>query len=83
MSTVGPTPTIATCIAMNLDGTTTKPLSSKTSALGQLRLDSVALRQGEYSTRLAMTNLLAYNMTHDEQSMTVVLNGRPDTDGWV
>ena len=44
------------------------------SALGQLRLDSVALRQGEYSTRLAMTNLLAYNMTHDEQSMTVVLN---------
>ena len=44
------------------------------SALGQLRLESVALRQGEYSTRLAMPNLLAYNMTHNEQTMTVVLN---------
>ena len=54
------------------------------SALGQLRLDSVALRQGEYSTRLAMTNLLAYNMTHDEQSMTVVLNrgGPTQMDGF-
>ena len=54
------------------------------SALGQLRLDSVALRQGEYSTRLAMTNLLAYNMTHDEQSMTVVLNrgGPTHMDGF-
>ena len=54
------------------------------SALGQLRLESVALRQGEYSTRLAMTNLLAYNMTHDEQSMTVVLNrgGPTQMDGF-
>ena len=54
------------------------------SALGQLRLDSVALRQGEYSTRLAMPNLLAYNMTHDEQSMTVVLNrgGPTQMDGF-
>ena len=54
------------------------------SSLGQLRLDSVALRQGEYSTRLAMPNLLAYNMTHDEQSMTVVLNrgGPTQMDGF-
>ncbi|MEC8632954.1 MAG: alpha-amylase family glycosyl hydrolase [Candidatus Thermoplasmatota archaeon] len=44
------------------------------SQLGQLRLESIALRQGVYSTRLAMANLLAYNMTHDEQAMTVVLN---------
>ena len=44
------------------------------SQLGQLRLESVALRQGAYSTRLAMTNLLSYNMTHDNQTMTVVLN---------
>lgn len=44
------------------------------SQLGQLRLESIALRQGAYSTRLAMANLLAYNMTHDEQAMTVVLN---------
>ena len=44
------------------------------SQLGQLRLESIALRQGAYSTRLAMANLLAYNMTHDEQTMTVVLN---------
>ena len=44
------------------------------SELGQLRLSSLALRQGTYSTRVAMANLLAYNMTHDEQTMTVVLN---------
>jgi len=44
------------------------------SQLGQLRLESIALRQGTYSTRLAMPHLLAYNMTHDEQTMTVVLN---------
>lgn len=44
------------------------------SQLGRLRLESIALRQGAYSTRLAMANLLAYNMIHDEQTMTVVLN---------
>ncbi len=49
-------------------------LFANISQLGQLRLESIALRQGAYSTRLAMTNLLAYNMTHDEQTMTVVLN---------
>ena len=44
------------------------------SELGQLRLSSVALRQGTYSTHLAMPNLLAYTMAHAEQTMTVVLN---------
>ena len=44
------------------------------SELGKLRSDSIALQRGEYSTRLAMSNLLAYNMTHQEQSMTVILN---------
>jgi len=55
------------------------------SALGQLRLESIALRQGAYSTRLAMPNLLAYNMTHDEQTMTVVLNrgGPTQMDGFI
>ena len=52
------------------------------SALGQLRLESIALRQGEYSTRLAMANLLVYNMTHDDQVMSVVLNrGAPTQVG--
>ena len=50
------------------------------SQLGQLRAESIALRQGEYSTRLAMANLLAYDMTHHDQAMTVVLNrGGPTT----
>ena len=49
-------------------------LHENISQLGQLRLESVALRQGAYSTRLAMPNMLAYTMTHDEQTMTVVLN---------
>ncbi len=44
------------------------------SELGQLRLSSVALRQGEYSTRLAQANLLVYDMTHDDEVMTVALN---------
>ena len=44
------------------------------SQLGQLRSESIALRQGMYSTRLAMTNLLVYNMTHGDQTMSVVLN---------
>ncbi len=44
------------------------------SALGKLRLESIALRQGHYATRLAMPNLLVYNMTHDDHVMSVVLN---------
>jgi hypothetical protein len=50
------------------------------SELGQLRSESIALKRGGYSTRLAMSNLLVYNMTHDDQSMSVVLNrGAPTT----
>ena len=44
------------------------------SELGNLRSESIALQRGEYSTRLAMSNLLVYNMTHDDQIMSVVLN---------
>ncbi len=50
------------------------------SELGKLRSESIALQRGEYSTRLAMANLLVYNMTHDNQIMSVVLNrGAPTT----
>ena len=50
------------------------------SELGKLRSESIALQRGEYSTRLAMTNLLVYNMTHDDQVMSIVLNrGAPTT----
>ncbi|MGB1488440.1 MAG: hypothetical protein ACPG83_07580, partial [Candidatus Poseidoniaceae archaeon] len=42
--------------------------------------ESIALQRGEYSTRLAMSNLLVYNMTHEDQVMSVVLNrGAPTT----
>ena len=52
------------------------------SELGKLRSESIALQRGEYSTRLAMSNLLVYNMTHDSQIMSVVLNrGAPTTVG--
>ena len=44
------------------------------SELGKLRSTSLALQRGEYSTRLAMANLLVYNMTHDDQVMSIVLN---------
>ena len=44
------------------------------SELGKLRSTSLALQRGEYSTRLAMANLLVYNMTHDDHVMTIVLN---------
>ena len=54
------------------------------SQLGQLRSESIALRQGSYSTRLAMPNLLVYNMTHENQTMSVVLNrgGPTQVDGF-
>ena len=50
------------------------------SELGKLRSESIALQRGEYSTRLAMANLLVYNMTHEDQVMSIVLNrGAPTT----
>lgn len=52
------------------------------SELGKLRSESIALQRGGYSTRLAMPNLLVYNMTHDDQVMSIVLNrGAPTTVG--
>ena len=52
------------------------------SELGKLRSESIALQRGEYSTRLAMSNLLVYNMTHGDQVMSVVLNrGAPTSVG--
>lgn len=44
------------------------------SALGQLRYDSIALKQGEYSTRYASPDLLIYDMTHEQQTMSIILN---------
>ena len=44
------------------------------SALGQLRYDSVALKQGEYSTRYASPDLLIYDMSHEQQTMSIILN---------
>ena len=50
------------------------------SELGKVRSESIALQRGEYSARLAMANLLVYNMTHEDQVMSVVLNrGAPTT----
>ena len=50
------------------------------SELGKLRSESMALQRGEYTTRMAMANLLVYNMTFDDEAMTIVLNrGAPTT----
>ena len=59
-----------------------KQLFENISELGKLRSESIALQRGEYSTRLAMSNLLVYNMTHGDQVMSVVLNrGAPTSVG--
>ena len=44
------------------------------SQLGQLRLESMALKQGTYSTRYASPDLLIYDMSHSSQNMSVILN---------
>ena len=44
------------------------------SALGQLRYDSIALKQGEYSTRYVSPDLLIYDMSHEQQTMSIILN---------
>ena len=44
------------------------------SSLGQLRYDSIALKQGVYSTRYASPDLLIYDMTHEQQTMSIILN---------
>ena len=44
------------------------------SALGQLRYDSIALKQGTYSTRYASPDVLIYDMSHEQQTMSIILN---------
>ena len=44
------------------------------SQIGQLRAESIALKQGSYSTRYASPDLLIYDMSHAEQNMSVILN---------
>jgi hypothetical protein len=49
--------------------------------IGQLRSESVALRRGVYSTVHAEADRLVYAMTHDDQTMNVILN-RGDEWDW-
>ena len=50
-------------------------LFEKISALGRLRIDSIALKQGVYSTRYSSPDLLIlYDMSHEEQTMSIILN---------
>ena len=49
------------------------------SALGQLRANSIALKQGTYSTRYVSPDLLIYDMSHSEQNMSIILNRGPAT----
>jgi glycosidase len=44
------------------------------SQLGQLRADSIALKQGVYSTRYASPDLLIYDMSHTLENMSIILN---------
>ena len=44
------------------------------SQIGQLRAESIALKQGIYSTRYASPDLLIYDMSHAEQNMSIILN---------
>ena len=49
-------------------------LKNFTSEIANVRLENEALRRGVYSTFHAESDLLAYEMTSDEQSLLVVLN---------
>ena len=49
-------------------------LKNFTSEIANVRLENEALRRGVYSTFHAEADLLAYEMTSDEQSILVVLN---------
>ena len=44
------------------------------SQIGQLRAESIAIKQGSYSTRYASPDLLIYDMSHAEQNMSIILN---------
>lgn len=48
--------------------------------IGQLRSESVALRRGVYSTVHAEADRLVYAMTHDDQTMNVILNRGAEWD---
>ncbi len=49
-------------------------LFDEISQIGQLRAESIALKQGSYSTRYASPDLLIYDMSHAEQNMSIILN---------
>ena len=49
-------------------------LKNFTSEIANVRLENEALRRGVYSTFHVESNMLAYEMTGDEQSLLVVLN---------
>ena len=49
-------------------------LFDKISQISQLRAESIALKQGSYSTRYASPDLLIYDMSHAEQNMSIILN---------
>ena len=49
-------------------------LKNFTSEIANVRLENEALRRGVYSTFHAESDLLAYEMTSDEQSLLVILN---------
>ena len=49
-------------------------LFDKISALGRLRAESIAIKQGAYTTRYASPDLLIYDMSHPEQNMSIILN---------
>ena len=51
-----------------------KSLFDNISQIGQLRAESIALKQGSYSTRYASPDLLIYDMSHAEQNMSIILN---------
>ena len=44
------------------------------SALGKLRFESIALKQGTYSTKYATPDMLIYDMSHSNQNMSIILN---------
>ncbi len=44
------------------------------SALGKLRYESIALKQGIYSSKYATPDMLIYDMSHSNQNMSIILN---------
>ena len=44
------------------------------SALGKLRFESIALKQGTYSSKYATPDMLIYDMSHSNQNMSIILN---------